>query len=459
MLLALRGRRVSAVELAEAHLRRAVDTRESVNALAWWDEARVTACAAAADARLGRGDDAPLLGLPVTVKESIDLAGSPLTLGEPGYAGRRSAADGALVARLHAAGAVVLGKTNLARLLVDWQTVNPVYGRTNNPLAPDRTAGGSSGGGAAVAAGVTPLDVGTDLIGSVRVPAAFCGVAGHRPSDGLLPGERPVPGRPGASMGVAGPIARDAGALQLAMTVLAGAHLPAPRARRLADFRVAVLMPPAWLPTAAAIVEAMEVLRAALSAAGARVSDAGPACGGDELADVAAAGISLVAEAVGAELRPAQRHLLAESARRRGERFDEDFARGLDASPAAHRLRLAARRWARALLRRLFADHDVLVAPITVTPAFPHLPGTSVWPSALRPAPALDVDGVALFYGLQCVYPALASVPGHGATALPVARTRDGLPLAVQVVGPYREDATPIEFSRLVSRDVGPAAA
>jgi len=455
LLAALRTHRVSARELADWHLHRAAETRETVNSVVWWDEERARAEAASADARIGRGDEAPLLGLPVTFKESIALRGSPMTLGERSFIGRRCTMDSPLVARARRAGAVVLGKTNLAHLLSDWQTVNPVYGRTNNPLAADRTAGGSSGGAAAVAAGVTPLDIGTDMIGSVRMPAAFCGVVAHRPSDALLPrsGQASGLGDP-VPMGVYGPIAHRPEDLRVAVSALAGPELQAPRARRLADFRVAILPRPAWLPMAASVVEALEALEMRLRATGALVAVT-QARGFSDLTGLAEVALALVASGMAPGLSCAQRRVLAAGARRRGERFDEVFARAMEAPAHERRRAVAARRRFRAALDELFKSYDVLVAPITLTPAFRHLAATSVWPSPLRPAPHLDVDGAAVFYGFQLVLPAVASVPGHGATALPVATTGEGLPIGVQVIGPYLEDLTPIEFAVLLSRRLG----
>ena len=182
----------------------------------------------------------------------------------PEWKGYVSAARRARVtARTRAAGAVLLGKTNVPPMLADWQSANPIFGRTNNPWDRGRTPGGSSGGSAAaIAAGLTALEVGSDIGGSIRVPAAFCGVYGHRPSETLLPrsGQFPMPPLPNGAvvMGVQGPLARSAEDLELALSVLAGPEvgedvawkvtLPAARRERLADFRVAVLPPIPWHP-------------------------------------------------------------------------------------------------------------------------------------------------------------------------------------------------------------------
>src|SRR5207253_1263913 len=165
--------------------------------------------------------------------------------------------------RVQGAGAVVMAKTNVPQMLSDWQSNNPVYGRTNNPWDLGRTPGGSTGGGAAaLAAGLTPLEFGSDIGGSIRVPAAFCGVYGHRPSETAMPrsGQFPMPPMPNAAvvMGVQGPMARSAEDLELALDVAAGPEvgedvaweiaIPAARRDRLAGFRLAVLPPLDWVP-------------------------------------------------------------------------------------------------------------------------------------------------------------------------------------------------------------------
>ena len=214
----------------------------------------------------------------------------------PEWKGYISAHDGPVAARLRAAGTVLLGKTNVPPALADWQSDNPIYGRTSNPWDTSRTPGGSSGGSAAaLAAGLTALEVGSDIGGSIRVPAAFCGVYGHRPSETLVPksGQFPMPPLPNAAvvMGVQGPLARSAEDLDLALSVLAGpdvgedvawrVKLPAPRHKRLADFRVAVLPPIPWHPVDGQIEAALEDLASRLARLGCTVRRAQPEILGD----------------------------------------------------------------------------------------------------------------------------------------------------------------------------------
>src|SRR5438552_2920474 len=227
MLATLRARRASAVELLDDHVRRIARFNPTLNAIVEPDFERARREAADTDARRARGEDAPLLGLPMTLKESINVRGLRTTAGMPFWKDFQSEHDAPITTRVKAAGAAVMGKTNVPQMLADWQSSNPVYGRTNNPWDRSRTPGGSTGGGAAaLAAGLTPLEFGSDIGGSIRVPAAFCGVYGHRPSETAMPrsGQLPFPPMPNAAvvMGVQGPLARSADDLEIALDVAAG---------------------------------------------------------------------------------------------------------------------------------------------------------------------------------------------------------------------------------------------
>ncbi|HEV7158233.1 MAG TPA: amidase family protein, partial [Caulobacteraceae bacterium] len=255
LLAALKARQVSAEELFEAAADRIEALDGPINAVVVRDFDRARSAARAADAALARGEDRPLLGLPMTVKEAHNVEGLPTTWGSEAFKGWIAPADSVGVARLRAAGAVILGKTNVPPFLADWQSANPVYGRTSHPLDPALTPGGSSGGAAAaLAAGMVPLELGSDIGGSIRVPAAFCGVVGHKPSYELIPTRGHVPpGLDGAPivLGVVGPMARSVADLELALLVLAGPDgeeakgyrvaLPRPRHKHIADYRVLVV--------------------------------------------------------------------------------------------------------------------------------------------------------------------------------------------------------------------------
>ena len=226
MAAALADRSVSAVELFDAAVARIERLDGPINAVVVRDFDRARDTAREADAALARGERRPLLGVPMTVKEAFNVAGLPTTWGLPAAKDWIAPTDATGVARLKGAGAVILGKTNVPPFLSDWQSANPVYGRTNHPLDPTRVPGGSSGGSAAVlATGMAPLEFGSDIGGSIRVPSAFCGVFGHKPSYNLVPqrGHTP-PGTDGVGppLNVVGPMARSVADLVLALNVTAG---------------------------------------------------------------------------------------------------------------------------------------------------------------------------------------------------------------------------------------------
>jgi amidase len=222
MLSALRTKRASAVELLDLHRKRIERHNTELNAIVEPDFERARHDAEAADARRARGEDAPLLGLPMTLKESVNGRGLRTTPGMAAWKDFRSEHDAPVTTRVKGAGASVMAKTNVPQMLADWQSVNPVYGRTNNPWDLGRTPGGSTGGGAAaLAAGLTPLEFGSDIGGSIRVPAAFCGVYGHRPSETAMPrsGQFPMPPMPNAAV-VMGVQARSAADRRARLDVL-----------------------------------------------------------------------------------------------------------------------------------------------------------------------------------------------------------------------------------------------
>jgi len=357
-----------------------------------------------------------------------------------------------------------VGKTNVPPYAGDWQTDNPLFGRTNNPWDLARTPGGSTGGGAAaLAAGLTPLEFGSDIGGSIRIPAAFCGVYGHRPSETALPRNGHFPGSPlpnsGAVMSVQGPLARAAEDLELALDVVAGPEvgedvawrlaLPPARHARLSGYRVAVLPPLDWLPVADEIMMAQESLVDALSRAGATVATAAPNGFGD-LRDYYALYRSLLWVSMSAGWSEERRSTLAEGTRKGigHDSFGQADISGLKASAADYLAWLDRRERYRAAYRAFFRSWDVLLAPATPCPAFEH----TDFPFEQR---RLEINGQSMTYDLLSAYPAVATLAGQPATAFPVGLTRAGLPIGLQAVGPYLEDRTPIRFAALVAQELG----
>ena len=280
---------VSALEVVEAHLQRIAEVQPRLNAMTLVRAEEARAEALEIDARRRRGEAlAPLAGGPVTVKESLDLAGTPSTFGIDSRVGHRAEGDDIHVARLRQAGAIVLGKTNVAQCLMSTESGNPVYGRSNNPWNPECSCGGSSGGeGAIIAAGGSPLGLGTDIGGSVRIPAHFCGIVGLKPTMGRLPdlGRCSVPPGQRAIASQVGVLARHVADVALGIEIANGGREPAsPQQPRLGDWRavdvrrlrVAYYTDDGSFAPAPAIRRAVEQAAAVLREAGARVSPWSP---------------------------------------------------------------------------------------------------------------------------------------------------------------------------------------
>ena len=468
MLAALRAKQVSAVELLELHVRRITRHNPALNAIVEPDFERAKAQAQAADAQRARGDDAPLLGLPMTLKESINVRGLRTTAGMEHWKEFRSEHDAPVTTRVKAAGAVVMAKTNVPQMLADWQSANPVYGRTNNPWDVTRTPGGSTGGGAAaLAAGLTPLEFGSDIGGSIRVPAAFCGVYGHRPSETAMPrsGQFPMPPMPNAAvvMGVQGPMARSAADLELALDVAAGAEagedvawrltLPPARRDRLGDFRVAVLPSLDWMPVDGEVAAAVDAVASRLSGLGAKVQVTQPEILGDHREHYALY-LTLLAAITSARVPAAERSARLAVMRTRDDEWSLATQRGLESTASDYLVWIAQRERYRAAWRAFFLDWDIVLMPTFFAPAYPHwdkpMPST---PQSIRKT--IDINGNTVLEELGLFWASVGTLAGQPATAFPAGLTRGGLPIGLQAIGPYLEDRTPIRFAALVGKEIG----
>lgn len=462
---ALASRKISASELTDHVIARIEAFDERLNAVVVRDFERARDAARIADSALARGERRPLLGIPMVVKESFDVAGLPTTWGIPAFKDWTPQEDALTVARLKAAGAIILGKTNVPLLLGEWQSYNDIYGTTNNPWDIRRTPGGSSGGSsAALAVGFGPLSLGSDIGGSLRVPAHYCGIYAHKPTLNLVPlrGHK-IPGtvQRESDLAVVGPMARSAADLALALEVIAGPDearagiayrlaLPPPRHKELKDFRVLVVDYHPLLPTAAAVRAALQSLAQRLVKLGVNVGYESPLL--PDLADSARLFMRLLMAAL-SERWPLEQYQQARSA---AEAVKPD-----DNSLAAERSRgtvLSHRDWAQADMARiklqqqwsaLFREWDVVLCPPMPTPAFPHDHST---PMSAR---HIEIDGKEYSYFDQLVWPELATTPGLPATAAPTGLSQTGLPVGVQIVGPYLEDRTAIAFAALMEREFG----
>ena len=463
----LRAGKISASELTELYIRRIEHYDTKLNAVVVRDFERARQAARAADAA-GENATAPLHGLPITLKESINVAGLRTTCGVPEWQGFVSQHDAPAWARLRAAGAILLGKTNVPPMLADLQSANPVYGRANNPWDLGRTPGGSSGGSAAaLAAGLCALEAGSDIGGSIRVPAAFCGVYGHRPSETLLPksGQFPFPPMPNAAvvMGVQGPLARSAEDLELALSVLAGADvgedvawrvvLPPSRGTRLSDFRVAVLPPIPWLPVDDQIATALDEVAARLGRIGCTVKRVQPETFGD-FREHHVLYRQILSAVTGSRLSEEARRRTADMWRKADDEFARATVRGIEGTAGDYIGWNGKREMYRAAWRAFFRDWDVVLAPAINVLAYPHVERS--WPFDDSDVTlTLDVNGRAVPYRDGLVYPAVSTVAGQPATTFPAGRSREGLPIGLQAIGPYLEDRTPVRFAALLAREIG----
>ena len=468
LLAALRAGRVTSTELTELYIGRIERHDGRLNAVVVRDFERARNQASAADEAAGRGAAGALLGLPMTLKESINVAGLATTCGVPEWRGYVSADDAPATVRTRAAGAVLLGKTNVPPMLADWQSANPIHGRANNPWDLGRTPGGSSGGSAAaLAAGLTALEVGSDIGGSIRVPAAFCGVYGHRPSETLLPksGQFPMPPLPNAAvvMGVQGPLARSAEDLELALSVLAGPDvgedtawrvaLPPSRHERLAGFRVAVLPPVSWLPLDDQIAAALEAVASRLAGLGCTVKHVQPDTLGDHR-EHHALYRSLLSAVTGARVDEETRRQRIAMWRRADDDFSRAHVRGLEGTAGDYIVWNGRREQYRAAWRAFFRDWDVLLSPAINVLAYPHI--DRAWPTDDSDMTlTFTVNGRSVPYMHGLVYPAVSTVAGQPATVFPAGVSRQGLPIGLQAIGPYLDDLTPIRFAALLARELG----
>jgi amidase len=436
---ALRRREIGALELFETQLARIERWNGKLNAIIWSDFERAREEARAFDAApAARGG--PLGGLAMTVKESFDLHGAPTTWGIPLLKDNVATRDSVVVERLRRAGAIVFGKTNVPLGLGDLQSYNEIYGSTGNPWEPSRTPGGSSGGAAAaLASGMVPLEVGSDIGGSIRNPAHYCGVFGHKPTWGLIP----VRGHalPGAvaepDIAVVGPLARSAADLDLALDVLAGpdacdagVRYELPRFPGTKHLRVAVWANDEVAPVASAVETRVRDVARLLAGAGASVDEAArPDFGSEHTARLYR---SLLMGFLGGVQPPPVYEGLAKRAAALDPGDESDAAQMLRAQTMSHHAWLALHderahlRWA---WHRFFQDWDLLVTPICATSAFPRDEG----PMEAR---RIDVDGRAQSHYLQMFWAGLSGVAQLPSTVVPTGPGADGLPLGVQLVGP-----------------------
>jgi amidase len=431
----LRRRELSAVQALEAHLQRIDKHNPALNAVVSLDAERAREQAAAADGALRRGEPVgPLHGLPMTLKDGHDVAGLRTTVGTAQF-DRVADQDGTVAARLRTAGAIIVGHTNVPPFLADYQSANPIFGRTSNPWDTDRTAGGSSGGAAAaLAAGMTPLEVGSDLAGSLRLPPHFCGVYGLKTTEHRVPltGFMRIPRLPRSVriLSSLGPMARDLDDLRLALGVIAGPDgldgdvPPVPLGsrprRRLQDLRLAVAPTLPGATVARALRQQVERVAAQAADAGASVQERLPELDWEAFHELYG---DLMGAVTGlfdpeAELREEQRTL----------------AWYLDALERRDRFV--------AVWEDFFQDLDGLIVPPAMTTAFTHRDMGA----------AMDVDGQPADYGGHGGLLVFCNLTGQPSLTVPAGLDPDGLPVGIQVVGPRWSEPRLLGIARELER-------
>lgn len=430
---AVRSGEVSALEVCDAAIERIENSDQTVNAIAVRDFERARMAAKALDKRRDKNDRLPLLGVAMTVKESHNVAGLPSTWGLPSASLEPAETDSVAVSRLKKAGAVILGKSNVSVALADWQANNPIYGRTLNPYDHGRSPGGSSGGAAAaLAMRMVPLELGSDIGGSIRIPAHLCGVFGHKPTYGILPvAGHDFPGTDSiaAELAAIGPMARSANDLATALDVLAGPieasayrlELPRQKKTDLRDFRVLLLDTHPVAATDGEICEMISKLAVDLDESGATVLHS---AGG--LPDLEAAHGQYTSM------------LMAITTRGVPGVTPMDVHKWMNLQDKQMQL---TRQWS-----GVFDEVDVVITPAFGVAAFAHddIPDWS--------KRTLMINGSAEPYGKQLAWPGVATFPGLPATAAPISLTASGLPIGIQIIGPKFGDHSTVGFAGLLEK-------
>ena len=456
---AIRTGEQSASRLVDAQLSRIAMHNPCLNAIVTLDEDGARRRANELDEGLEQGEaQGVLCGLPVTVKDVFEVAGMRSTCSHPPLADHVPECDAIAVARLRAAGAVILGKTNVPELAMDFQTVSPLFGRANNPWDLNRTPGGSTGGGAAaVAAGLSFLELGSDLAGSLRIPASFCGLYGLAPTARTVPRTGSLPGRPpGAALAGflrVGLLARSVADLKLGLSVIAGPH---PTDPDVAPIHTCTAAPPgledlriAWadvlgIPISGRVRAVLAGFADELAARGCHVERVAPP--GFDFAEANRIHQHILMTAVGATLpvasRIAGRYLAGITA------FDLSLKRYLDAEARCFGLT--------ASLGDFLSKWDAWVCPVTAMPAFEHLePARHMGPTPIYGK--IDVDGEPVDYVTACAgFTSPLNVTGHPVVVMPVGMSPDGLPIGVQVVGRRWDDWRLLSIAEAMASLISP---
>ncbi len=466
---AIQDKRIASSEVLELYIERYERLNPSINAIVDTDFENARARARQADEALTKGENWGLLhGLPMTIKDCIDVAGLRSTGGLPEQKNYVPTINADVVQSLVDAGAIVFGKTNLPTGGMDTQCFNEVYGQTNNPWDVTRTPGGSSGGSAAaLAAGLTGLEIGSDLGGSIRTPAHFCGVYGHKPTYGIVPmhgQKRPLDFNKidyavDYDLVVSGPMARSAADLDLVMDLIVRPpitqrkaikiELPAPRKKTLKDYRIGLWIEDPLYPPDTEVGDCLQKMADNLSKEGASIEAKKPDIDFERCFQVS---FELINMASVFMLPNELFDPVLEMSQMQDENDQSAYARYFRAVTRLHR------EWQllnveRSMMRQKWADYfqefDVLLCPAVRVPAFEH-DRTDILQRITR---FNDRDLPHLELATPWAY--LTIVSYLPATIAPVGLTASGLPVGVQIVGPYLEDRTPIHIAGLMEETLG----
>lgn len=456
---ALKSKKIGALELLDHYAKRIAKYDGTLNALPVLDMDAARKRAKAFDRKGAK--KGVLAGLPMTVKESFDLKGYPTTWGLPEYAKDKAAANALAVERYFAAGANVFGKSNVPTLLADWETVNPVYGRTFNPWNLERTPGGSSGGAAAaLAAGLTGMEAGSDIGGSIRNPSHYCGVYGHKPTWNLCSGAgHALPGYVHPSdITVIGPMGRSALDLELGLSLIAGpdaidgagleAHLPKCERKSFKGWRVAVIATHPTAETDATVQNSIRRLAQFVASKGAKVSER--AMPDFDFGEAHRVFIQLLRGATSARQTPEGFEQMLAAKARLDPKDGGYYAQMVRANTQAHKDWLVAsnrRHQMRLAWAAFFKDWDIVLCPNAATAAYRHsMPGE-------RWERTITVNGKHQPLTTQMWWAGISGMCYLPGTAAPIGLSPEGLPLSVQVLGPQYGDLTTIRFAQLLERE------
>ena len=458
---AIRRREISCVEVLDLYLDRIDRFNPGLNAIVVFDTEAAREAAKAADSELATGNAVGRFhGVPITIKESFDLAGYPSTFGRPDRRNHKASRDALAVERLKDAGAIIMGKTNVPLDLSDWQSFNEIYGDTVNPWDRTRSPGGSSGGAsAALAAGLTGLEIGSDIGGSIRVPAHFCGIYGHKPTYGIVPlrGHSLKPDDAEMDILVGGPLARRAEDLRVALDLIAGADpeatvawrldLPNETRTKMVDFRIAVMTNDITYPVDNDTSRAIDDVANHLEKEGATVLR------NPSLPLPSAKMWQLYLNVLRGATSGWKSDAEADAAAKQAEEYDSsDDTYGpvmLRSISQRHQRWLHAndqRSRLRASWRRFFHNVDALIVPMMATPAFPHIRGVA------KENQYLDVDNVQRPISDTYFWIGLASAAYLPATLAPAGISVEGLPIGMQIIGPEGHDRRCIALAEMLEQ-------